>query len=472
MFAVDLDGGLDALWLLHERGIHLPSTPTSKTANGLHVFLSAPGAVPDRVGLLTTNGGKPQVDIRGVGIVVAPPSIHPSGVAYAWEIPLALPLPPAPQSLLDLIQTGRVREKPNQTGSSWVIESLRGVPEGQRDDTCTRLAGFLLGVGLDSSTTEALLVESFAKNCTPPLDPATVRKCVRSIHRKEAVSGSQDRTIEPEHISTVLKRWQQAVDEGPPKVVPTPYPLLNSYLGGGFGQGELIYLGARPSVGKTALGLEIARHAASGGTGVLVISREMLNVALGRRIIAQDSKIPALALKTGLLSAEEWRTYAASHERLRSYPLWMTDQVVSLDETVAIMAAFHPSPPIGLLIVDYLQLIRAPKDIRECWFQVEAVSQALKTLAVQYQIPVLCLSSLSRPPGDAKEKRPTLSSLRESGELEHDADIVLLLHREPLAQETECAVAKNRDGRQGKVLLTFRKECVSFEAAKNQEGES
>ena len=138
-FAVDLDGGLDAERLLFDRGILLPGAPRSKTAHGAHVFLA--GSVPDRVGLLTTRGTKPQVDIRGVGYVVAPPSVHPDGPVYEWTVPLVLPLPPAPDTLLALIRGGQggTKQAPNEHG--WVIESLRGVPEGQRDHTCTRLAG-------------------------------------------------------------------------------------------------------------------------------------------------------------------------------------------------------------------------------------------------------------------------------------------------------------------------------------------
>ena len=105
-FAVDLDGGHEAQRLLFERGVLCPGAPRSRTGNGFHVFLSAPGPVPDRVGLLSTHGKKPQVDIRGVGIVVAPPSIHPDGPLYTWEIPLALPFPPAPPELLRLIMQG------------------------------------------------------------------------------------------------------------------------------------------------------------------------------------------------------------------------------------------------------------------------------------------------------------------------------------------------------------------------------
>jgi replicative DNA helicase len=121
--------------------------------------------------------------------------------------------------------------------------------------------------------------------------------------------------------------------------------------------------------------------------------------------------------------------------------------------------------PLALLVVDYLQLIRAPREIKERRHQVEAISQGLKTLALQYRVPVLCLSSLSRASGDDRNRPPTLSSLRESGELEHDADIILLLHRQYHEANTVCTVAKNRDGRLGTVNLLFRSDFVAFDEA-------
>jgi replicative DNA helicase len=157
--------------------------------------------------------------------------------------------------------------------------------------------------------------------------------------------------------------------------------------------------------------------------------------------------------------------------KLGSYPIWLLDEAVSLDEITAVVTGWRETTALGLLIVDYLQLVRAPRGIRERRLQVEHVSQALKTLAVQCQIPVLCLSSLARALDGAKEHRPTLASLRESGELEHDADVVLLLHREPRQSETECIVAKNRDGAVGLARLVFRPLFVSFAEAATRDGE-
>lgn len=461
-FAVDLDGGREAESLLKARGIYFPPAPRSKTASGFHVFFSAPGPVPDRVGLLSTGGKKPQVDIRGVGIVVAPPSIHPDGPTYEWQVPLSLPLPEAPESLLALIAQGA--PKPAGAGvEGWVGDALRGVGEGMRDATCTRLAGYFLHQGVDPRTVEVLLLESFARNCTPPLDAGSVRKCVQSIAKREAATGeNEDRGLVPRSLGAVLKDVLAQLKSGPSSAVRSPFPTLDRFLGGGFAPGELVYLGARPGVGKTAFGLELARAVAKDDVGVLVVSREMVNEALARRLMAQEGSIRATALRSGRLTDDDWAAVGPTIARLEKLPIWMTDEAMTIREITAMTTGFAGSPGLGLLIVDYLQLVTAPKEIRERRHQVEAVSQGLKALALGSKLPVVCLSSLSRAAQGEKDRRPTLSDLRESGELEHDADVILLLHREPMKPATDCIIAKNREGSVGVVSLMFQPETVHF----------
>jgi hypothetical protein len=223
-FAVDLDGGDAAERRLADHGIVLPPAPRSQTAKGAHVFLAADGPVPDRVGLLRAPDGTAAVDIRGRGIVVAPPSIHPTGARYEWVVPFQLPLPPAPPALLALIRGARpdhgsapegAPDPIAGVGASWVLEALGGTPEGQRDATCTRLAGYLLGKGLDAETATALLTGSFARRCTPPFPAAEVRKCVESIAKREARQDAGDRPIVVESLAAVLERWEAERQAGP-----------------------------------------------------------------------------------------------------------------------------------------------------------------------------------------------------------------------------------------------------------------
>jgi len=471
-FAVDLDGGESAEALLAAEGIALPQqAPRSKTGSGFHVFLKSHNPIPDRVGLLNTDGGKPQVDIRGVGIVVAPPSIHPNGARYEWLVPLDADPPRAPFALTELIHKAPAPVVPAQPdgkpgGRYWVADAIRGVGEGQRDQMCARLAGYFLNKGIDPDTAIAILSTSFAPSCQPPFAIREVEKTVRSIAQRESVEGT-DRSTMPRHISEVLEEFQTALKNGPSPTLATPFPTLNLFLNGGFAPGELIFLGARPGVGKTALGLEFARRTAlHERTGaVLIVSREMTNLALSRRLVAQDGRIRASAIKRATLNESETWAVRESIERLKSSPMFFSDDAVSLMEIQSMVSAMTHEAPLALIVVDYLQLIRAPQEIKERRHQVEAISQGLKTLALQYRLPVLCLSSLSRGAHDDRNKPPTLSSLRESGELEHDADVILLLHRQYHDANTTCTIAKNRDGRLGTVNLLFRSDFVAFDEA-------
>lgn len=472
VIVVDLDGE-GAEGLLHNATVLLPKdAPRVRTGNGYHVYLGVDEPVGDRIGLLTApGGGKPQVDVRGIGFVVAPPSLHPNGRHYEWVVPLVNPLPKAPEALLRLLRQPKVDHATGgRVDASWVAQALRGVGDGLRDVTCTKLAGYLIGRGLDQGLVSSLLEEGFARNCTPPFPASDVRKCVQSIARKHGVTGEEDRGIIPVHIGAVLNDLTAAMIAGPPPTVPTPFRELNKFLGGGFGEGELVYLGARPGVGKTALGLEIARSAGRSKRSVLVISREMVNLALARRMLSQESRVRATSIRSGILAAHEDVEVSLALPKLSTLPIWMTDEAVSIGEITSMVSSWSQSPRLDMLIVDYLQLVRAPRDIKERRLQVEAVSHTLKTLALQCKLSVLCLSSLSRTRDErGKERKPTLADLRESGELEHDADVVMLLHRAPMEHETECIVAKNRDGRTGTAHLLFQHEFVAFDEAETTE---
>ncbi len=271
-----------------------------------------------------------------------------------------------------------------------------------------------------------------------------------------------------EHVKAALDRvMDDLTSDEAPRVCPTPFPALNYYLNGGFSPGELIYLGARPAIGKSSIALDIARRASLRGP-VLIISREMLNTAVARRLLSQEGHIRSSALKRKDLSQPESGAAVETVGRLGDRPIWLTDRAVTIDE-IAKLVAHPPAGPWVLVVIDYLQLVRAPKHVTEHRLALEHVSQHLKALALRHAVPVLCLSSLSRPqPGTNTE--PTLASLRESGELEHDADVVLLMHRKNDQDATvQMRIAKNRDGQLGVFELVFSGEYVTFEELSKQE---
>lgn len=460
IIAVDFDGP-GATDLLKAKGIALPiEAPLSKTGNGLHVVLRTNEPIGDCVGLLSTNGGKPQIDIRGIGYIVVPPSIHANGNKYEWLIPPSEKIPLAPQALLDLIKSKNGPAN-KLVGPGWVSEALGGVGEGQRDTTCARLAGYFLGKNIDSTTVKQILSSTFAAHCKPPFPESDVIKTVDSICQKNGATGEIDREIIPIHIKEVALDFAESIENKPVKVAPTGFKKLDYYLCGGFYPGDLVYMGARPGVGKTAMALQIAVSVAKTQSSVVFISREMTNMALIRRMVSQNGKIDASILRRSDKAKAAIEKITDALDEIITLPIWLTDEIVSIEEAASMVSGFNQTGSIGLLIVDHLQLMRSSGSMKEKRMQIEAVSQGLKTLAMQFKIPILCMSTLSRP-ADKKNPRPTLDSLRESGELEHDADIVLLIHREFGKNEAECIVAKNRDGHVGEAPLTFESQYLTF----------
>jgi replicative DNA helicase len=254
------------------------------------------------------------------------------------------------------------------------------------------------------------------------------------------------------HISDVLVREMDRM-QSPLVGVSTPFRMLNHAIVGGLQPGELAYLGARPAVGKSALALEFARHVAKQGFRTLVVSREMSDLALARRMLAQEGRLPASKLRLGQV---DMRDVAAVAERLANLPIWITDTASTLAEINEM------ADDSEFVIVDYLQILEAPRGLRDKRAQIEHSSKHLKELATSRRLPVLCLSSLSRPE-KGSNREPTMADLRESGQIEHDADIVLLLHKpDSMGTNVKCIIEKNRDGEIGRVDLVFKPEWVSF----------
>ncbi|HUU97626.1 MAG TPA: DnaB-like helicase C-terminal domain-containing protein, partial [Phycisphaerae bacterium] len=437
LVVVDLDGD-GAEDLLRAAGVELPAdAPRVRTGNGEHVYFHAEG-LPQRVPLLAAESGKPAVDFKSNGgYVVAPPSIHQNGKKYEWIVAPSFPLPELPEAMRTLVLAKRQEQSPPKTrpddGAHWVIQAMRGVGHGERDNIATRLAGYFLGCGVARDIVMQLLGD-FAEKCSPPLPLPDVVRIIRSIASAEASKPAPEQArgtdgddcVPVQHISDALVDAVVQIEKGPQRMVGTPYPLVNKILVGGFSPGELVYLGARPGMGKTAIALEIARGAAKAGHNVLIVSREMVNSHLARRMLAQEGRINASELKLGTMTDRALLDRTA--EKLSCLPIWLTDAASSVAELLAVFRVLERADARPtLVIVDYLQLIRAPAEIRERRMQVDFVSGALKSkVAMANKVTVLCLSSLSRPQ-EGKDKRPTMASLRESGQLEHDADTVMFL---------------------------------------------
>ncbi len=247
-------------------------------------------------------------------------------------------------------------------------------------------------------------------------------------------------------------------------------------LTGGLHAAELIVLAARPSMGKTALAMNIAENVAVRlGEPVLFVSLEMSAVELADRLLCSAARVNSHRLRTGTLSHEDHKRLIQKASELSTAPLYVDD---SPSRTVSEIAAaarrvrrLHQGR-LGLVVVDYLQLIEPdnPRDSRQ--EQVARIARRLKTMARELRVPVLCLAQLNRQAEDAKDHRPRLSHLRESGAIEQDADVVMFVHREEYyrhgedrkehAGEAELIVAKQRNGPVGEVPLVWLREYTRF----------
>lgn len=252
---------------------------------------------------------------------------------------------------------------------------------------------------------------------------------------------------------------------GRPKgMIGTPFPSVNQLLAGGFLPGELILFGGYAGFGKTAMALEQVTASGRRGDASIVISREMLNEALARRILSQASSVPASALRSGNLDEARWALIDGVLPSLRNLPVWMTDRVGAIAQIAALVRLGRERHGIKVLVVDYLQLIRGPRGVTEKRLEVDAVSRGLKEIATEHRIVVIAISAMSRRERGAANRRPTVSDLRESGQLEHDADVILLGWRpDNTKRETELIVAKGRGNKTGTVELLFFGDTLTFE---------
>ena len=245
-------------------------------------------------------------------------------------------------------------------------------------------------------------------------------------------------------------------------------------LTGGFHPGNLIVLAARPGMGKSALVTNIAENAAlSHGKPIALFSLEMSEQELAQRFVASQAKIKGEDLRRGRIEDRRWPKILEACSKLQAAPLFVDDTSdVGTTEIRAKARRLHQQSPdgLGMVIVDYLQLMRADGRVENRVQQIGEMSRGLKLLAKELDVPVIALSQLSRAVEQRTDKRPLLSDLRESGNLEQDADMVMFIYRDEYyagdeSEEpgvAEIIVSKNRHGGLAKIKLTFQGQYPKF----------
>jgi replicative DNA helicase len=243
-------------------------------------------------------------------------------------------------------------------------------------------------------------------------------------------------------------------------------------LTGGFQPGNLIVLAARPGMGKSALVTNMAENAAiTYAKPVLLFSLEMAETELAQRFVASQAKMDGDDLRKGRVRQDRWPKIVRATQRLAAAPLFVDDSSdLGVLELRAKARRLHARQELGLVIVDYLQLMRPEDPTVNRVEQIGGISRGLKLLARELQIPVIAVSQLSRAVESRPDKRPLLSDLRESGQIEQDADVVMFIFRDEYYTkgeserpgEADLIVAKHRNGPVGEVELTFMPRYPKF----------
>ena len=254
--------------------------------------------------------------------------------------------------------------------------------------------------------------------------------------------------------------------------VDTGYTKLNE-MTAGFQPSDLIIIAARPSVGKTALALNLCLNAAKQGVPVGVFSLEMSKEQIITRMMAIEAKVPLSKLRSFDLNDNDWQRLQERLDGLASAPIYIDDSAaLSTLELRGRIRRLHAQKGIGLVIIDYLQLMRSSRRTDSRELEISDISRSLKALAKELHIPVIALAQLNRKVEERTNKRPMLSDLRESGAIEQDADVILFLYRDavynkrddnPRKAEAEVIIGKQRNGPTGVCGLAYVAEYTSFD---------
>lgn len=252
--------------------------------------------------------------------------------------------------------------------------------------------------------------------------------------------------------------------------IPTGFQGLDQ-LTNGLHPGQMIIIAARPAMGKSTLALDFARAAAiKNNMPTIFFSLEMGRSEIAMRLMSAEGAVPLQNMRKGTLDSRDWTTIAATRGRINEAPLYIDDSPnMTLVEIRAKCRRLKQRAGLKMVVIDYLQLMTSGKRVESRQQEVSEFSRALKLLAKELGVPVIALSQLNRGPEQRADKKPALSDLRESGSIEQDADMVVLLHREaayekdsPRAGEADLIVAKHRNGPTDTITVAFQGHYSRF----------
>ncbi|MFA5114108.1 MAG: replicative DNA helicase [Candidatus Margulisiibacteriota bacterium] len=401
--------------------------------------------------------------------LLAPASFYRDAHRYIYEAIIELFDRGEPVDLVTVTEGLRKAGKLDAAGGSvYVTDLLNSVPTAANAEYYAKIVEekALLRRLIESGT--AMVGEAFSNpdDVDQVLDRA--EKSIFDIALKRSREGFQK-------IDSVIKKVLDKIDAlyGKKESITgttTGFPDLDQ-LTAGFQASDLIIIAARPSVGKTAFALNIAQEVAiKHKIPVAIFSLEMSKEQLAQRMLCSEAEVNAQQLKTGSLSDTGWKKLTRALGRLSEAPLFIDDtSSMTATEIRAKARRLKIEKGLGLVIVDYLQLMRGRERSENRVQEISDIARSLKTLARELEVPVVALSQLSRAVEQRPDRIPRLSDLRESGEIEQTADLVMMIHREdyynPQSERgniAEIIIAKQRNGPVGTVELVFRKDIAKF----------
>tara|TARA_B100000315_G_C14587361_1_gene593782 strand:+ start:2505 stop:3872 length:1368 start_codon:yes stop_codon:yes gene_type:complete len=281
-----------------------------------------------------------------------------------------------------------------------------------------------------------------------------------------------------QHLNPVMQETFEELDrihQKPGSVTGVPTGLIDvDEITSGLQKGDMVIIAGRPGMGKTALSLTIARNAALDyNEPVGIFSLEMSNHQLAMRLLCAEARVDSHLVRTGKLPKQQWKQLSLSVGKLAEAPIYLDDTpAMNVTELRAKARRLKSEHNISMFIVDYIQLMTGPRSVESRQQEISQISRSLKALAKELDVPVVCVSQLSRAVESRSDKKPLLSDLRESGAIEQDADLVMFLFRKFIYTEDEedrgkaqIIIAKQRNGPTGSRDIIFVDRYARFENA-------